>query len=119
MRIVHLHTIDREEIREQLAVMLHQAFPKEDGYPTLEEARDEVLESLREERINLIALAGKDQVLGWIGAIPTYRGHAYELHPLVVRADQRRRGIGRKLVAELEAQLRQRGLSPCTWAAMT
>lgn len=109
MRIVHLHTIDREEIREQLAVMLHQAFPKEDGYPTLEEARDEVLESLREERINLIALAGKDQVLGWIGAIPTYRGHAYELHPLVVRADQRRRGIGRKLVAELEAQLSQRG----------
>lgn len=109
IRIAHLDTVNREEIRGQLAAMLHQAFPWPDGYPTLEEAREEVLDSLNDDRINLVALGEDEQALGWVGAIPTYRGNAFELHPLVVRADQRRRGIGRLLVAELEAELRKRG----------
>lgn len=111
MRIVHLHTINSEAIIVQLAAMLNQAFPGLDGYPTLEEARDEVMESLTEGRVSLVALDEENKVLGWIGAIPTYRGHAYELHPLVVRADQRNRGIGRMLVAQLEEQLRNLGIT--------
>lgn len=109
MRVVHLHNINCEAITAQLAAMLNQAFPGPDGYPTLEDAREEVAEALIEGRIDLIALDAEDKVLGWIGAIPAYRGHAYELHPLVVKADRRNRGIGRLLVTELEKQLRNLG----------
>ena len=48
-------------------------------------------------------------VLGWIGGIKQYNGHVWELHPLVVRADHRRQGIGRALVADLEKRVRSRG----------
>lgn len=109
MQVVHLHTINCEKIMSQLATMLNQAFPSLDGYPTLEEARDEVAEALTESRVNLVALGEENSVLGWVGAIPAYRGNAYELHPLVVKADQRNKGVGSLLVTELEEQLRELG----------
>jgi aminoglycoside 6'-N-acetyltransferase I len=48
-------------------------------------------------------------VLGWIGAICQYDGHAWELHPLVVHLDRQGQGIGRALVADLECLVRERG----------
>jgi aminoglycoside 6'-N-acetyltransferase I len=48
-------------------------------------------------------------VLGWVGGISAYDGNVWELHPLVVRPDCQRRGIGRALVADLEEQVRARG----------
>lgn len=109
MRIVNLRAVNSETIIAQLATMLNQAFPGPDGYPTLHDAREEVLESLPDTRVSLVALDDNNQALGWIGAIPSYRGNAYELHPLVVRADQRSKGIGRKLVTALEKELSQLG----------
>jgi aminoglycoside 6'-N-acetyltransferase I len=47
--------------------------------------------------------------MGWIGAISSYDGHAWEMHPLVVRRDRRRRGVGRALVDDLGDQVRTRG----------
>ncbi len=41
-------------------------------------------------------------MIGWIGAIPTYGGRVWEIHPLVVDAAHRRQGIGRALVEDLE-----------------
>jgi len=109
IRIVPLHIYNQDAIIAQLAAMLQQAFPTPDGYPTPAEARAEVLEFLAEERVSLVALGENQEAVGWIGGIPAYRGYAYELHPLVVREDQRRRGIGSMLVAELENELRRRG----------
>ena len=48
-------------------------------------------------------------VLGWIGGIREYRGNVWELHPLAVRPDCRRKGIGRTLVTDLEDRVRERG----------
>ena len=87
------------------ATLLVAAFPH--WTATAADARKEVAPLLEPGRICLIARAG-DDVLGWIGAIPSY-SHAWELHPLVVREDVRDQGIGRALVATLEDRVRQRG----------
>ncbi len=90
---------------DQAAALLVDAFPH--WKPTMEMARDEVMEALGTDRICLIARAD-DQILGWIGAIAEYN-HAWELHPLVVSEDARRKGVGRALVAALEERVRAAG----------
>ena len=89
----------------QAAALLVEAFPH--WLPTTELARDEVMQALEADRICLVARAD-DQILGWIGAIPEY-SHAWELHPLVVRADERGTGVGASLVRALEEHLRKVG----------
>jgi aminoglycoside 6'-N-acetyltransferase I len=94
----------------QVATLLVEGFREHwpDAWATLEEALEEVNESFEEGRISRIAIDTDGLVLGWIGGQHSY-AEVWELHPLVVRIDQQRRGIGRALVADLEAQVRQRG----------
>jgi aminoglycoside 6'-N-acetyltransferase I len=61
-----------------------------------------VRESFAPGRIGLVAVDDQGVAVGWIGCIKHYSGHAWELHPLVVRPHQQRRGIGRTLVRALE-----------------
>jgi aminoglycoside 6'-N-acetyltransferase I len=89
----------------QAATLLVEAFPH--WVPTIEMAREEVMEALETDRICLVARAD-DQILGWIGAIREY-SHAWELHPLVVRQDARRMGVGASLVRALEERVREAG----------
>ena len=91
--------------REQAAQVMLAAFPYWTG--TIDDARRQVELSTDPERVCLAARAGAE-ILGWVGAIPQY-SHAWELHPLVVRGDARRQGIGRALVTALEARVRERG----------
>src|SRR5205823_9513972 len=72
-------------------------------------ARAEVEESFAEDRISRVTVDDAGAVLGWIGGIRQYDGHVWELHPLVVRGDAQRRGIGRALVADLEERVCERG----------
>ena len=69
----------------------------------------EVRESLRPDHISRMAVDESGDVVGWIGGIEAYNGNVWELHPLVVRRDRRRRGLGRTLVADFEQQVAQRG----------
>src|SRR4051812_20139347 len=86
---------------EQAAELLVEAFPH--WITNLDEGRQEVAEALLPERLCLVARAGSE-VLGWVGGVPEY-SHAWELHPLVVRADARGQGIGRALVSALEQRV--------------
>lgn len=79
------------------------------AWPDLASALEEVHESLASDRISRIKLGADGQVWGWIGGMPHYSGYSWELHPLVVSPEHQRQGIGRQLVADLEAQVRQRG----------
>jgi aminoglycoside 6'-N-acetyltransferase I len=107
MQIVNLHPDDRDLI-EETARVLFDAF-QQMSWPTMDDAREEVLELFGADKISRVALDDEGHVLGWIGAISHYGGNAWELHPLAVRPDQQRSGIGRALVQDLEARVRERG----------
>lgn len=110
MQIIDLITGD-ERIRAEAATLLLDGFTDtgSTAWATQEAAQIEVEESLRADRISRVALDDAGMVVGWIGGISTYDGHAWELHPLVVRRDRRGRGIGRQLVRDLERQVGGRG----------
>jgi aminoglycoside 6'-N-acetyltransferase I len=109
MQIVDGHAA-AEPLLGAAAALLVEGFREHwpEAWPTLADAVEEVDEMLAPERVMLVAVEGED-VLGWVGAIPTYDGLVWELHPLVVAADRRRQGVGRALVGELEAVCAARG----------
>lgn len=108
MPIIGLKAEDTALIRQcaELLVEGFQSFP--DTWDTLDEALDEVHAMLSPERILRVMVDEDGTALGWIGGIPEYDGNVWELHPLVVRQSARRRGIGRALVQDFEAQVKAR-----------
>ena len=110
MRIVDLVSTDVSAIR-QVAELLVVGFATNWPYawPDMESALEEVRESFGTGRLSRIAVDEDGTVLGWIGGISQYRGHVWELHPLVVRVSQQGKGIGRALVADLEVRVKKRG----------
>jgi aminoglycoside 6'-N-acetyltransferase I len=110
MLVVDLVSTNESAI-EQVAALLVEGFARNwpDAWPDMESALEEVRESFGTDRISRIAVDEDGAVLGWIGGISQYRGRVWELHPLVVRVSQQGKGIGRALVADLEARVKERG----------
>ena len=103
-------TSDRPDLVNGAAALLHDAFRnRTHDWQDLASARQEVLESLNEGRISRVAVDESAFVVGWIGGIPMYSGHVWEIHPLVVAAQHRRQGVGRALVRDLENIVRAKG----------
>lgn len=92
MQIIDLRPEDEQAV-QQAATLLVDVFPP-DAWP---------------DRISRIAVDGQGMVLGWIGGIREYDGHAWQLHPLVVHPAYQGQGIGRALVLDLERLVRERG----------
>ena len=95
-----------EQAAEALVVGFREHWPT--AWPDLQSARAEVHEALDPERVCRIARYEDGSVLGWVGGHHMY-ARVWELHPLVVHPRAQGRGVGRALVADLEAQVRQRG----------
>jgi aminoglycoside 6'-N-acetyltransferase I len=110
MRISDLSPDDETAIN-QAAELLVEGFRAHwpSAWPDIDAALAEVREALEPGKICRVALDETGAVLGWIGGIPGYGGNVWELHPLIVRPDRQRQGIGRALVADLETQVRARG----------
>ena len=102
---------DNEKYILQAAQLLVEGFRDNwpNAWPNLELAIEEVNECLSADRICRIAIDGRDNVVGWIGGISQYDGNVWELHPIVVDTEHRKKGIGRLLVRDLEEQIRNRG----------
>ncbi len=97
--------------REQAAKILVRAFAHEpSAWKTMEEARAEVASFNEGPERRAWAAREGDAVAGWIGAVDQ-SSHAWELHPLAVSPAFQRRGIGRKLVATLEAEAKGAGMN--------
>jgi aminoglycoside 6'-N-acetyltransferase I len=110
MRIIDLRAEDEATI-QQVAALLVAAFAAHwpGSWSNQEEALAEVRKSFGADRISRVALDDDGVAVGWVGGIPAYRGHVWELHPLAVRPDRQGQGIGRALVADLADQARSRG----------
>lgn len=106
MPIVDL-TPDRAALLEQAAELLVRRMPE--GWPDMDAARREVRDMLDPARLARGYVRG-GVLLGWAGALEHYPNHVWELHPLVVRADSERRGVGRALVRDLEDRVRALGI---------
>src|SRR5215213_9359799 len=109
MKIIDLQPHDTAAI-EQAAHALVSGFRDQapDAWPDLVQARSEVQQALAPGKVCRVARDADGTLLGWIGGQHSY-ARVWELHPLVVVRTAQRRGIGRTLVADLEAQVRQRG----------
>jgi len=95
----------------QVAAMLVDAFSvtAPEAFPDHQTALAEVRESFEAGRISRVSLDQNDNAMGWIGGISQYKGHTWELHPLVVRPDVQGRGVGRALVRDFEQRVVERG----------
>jgi aminoglycoside 6'-N-acetyltransferase I len=103
-------TAQDDGLIQQCAELLVEGFQHmDDAWNTLDEALEEVHGMLDPERICRVLVDESGVALGWIGGIPEYDGNVWELHPLVVRVSAQRQGVGRALVADLEAQVKARG----------
>ena len=105
-------TADDQVAVEEAARLLVAAFEGHSpSWPDLDSALAEVGESFAEGRVSRVALDEAGRVVGWIGAIPEYDGHAWEVHPVAVLPAAQRRGIGRTMLADLEARAAEAGVS--------
>ncbi len=106
MQIINMTELSQKQII-QAAQILTDSLPI--GYPTLQAALDEIKERLIPENI-LLSAVENDVVIGWGGILaPVYDGNVFELHPLAVRNDKRKQGIGREIVLSLEGEARKQG----------
>ncbi len=109
MRIEVLTPNETAAVRQAAQVLVDGfAMMAPDAWPDLGTALEEVQDCLADGRICLVARDDDDVVHGWIGGRHSY-ARVWELHPLVVHPRSQRRGLGRRLVAALEVEARQRG----------
>jgi aminoglycoside 6'-N-acetyltransferase I len=106
VRITDVDASD-ESLVEAIAAILVDGFRQNapEAFPDIATAIAEVRESFAPDRISRVAVDDQGRAVGWIGGIKHYSGHTWELHPLVVKLDQQRRGIGRALVSDLEQRV--------------
>lgn len=109
MRIDDLNPADSKLV-DALTDLSHAAAASHapNWLPTLAAAREEVVDATASGHITRVFLQDNGAPAGWISAVRLY-GAVWEVHPLLVSPQQQRRGIGAKLVADIEAQTKARG----------
>ncbi|OQA48668.1 MAG: Acetyltransferase (GNAT) family protein [Firmicutes bacterium ADurb.Bin300] len=105
MFIIDMTELNEEQLH-QAARILTDSLPL--GWPTFEDAMEEIAERLIPEN-TLLAATVNGEVIGWGGILPQYGGNVRELHPLAVKKEWRKKHVGTRLVRELENAAKSRG----------
>ena len=106
IRIIDMTSLNPRQII-QAAQILTDCLPA--GWARLEDGVKEIRRRLIPEN-TLLAAMDEEEVVGWGGILaPSYNGRIFEMHPLAVRADRQRKGIGRMIVSALEDEARKQG----------
>lgn len=102
---------DNLAIAAQMAQILVEAFRERapHAWPDRAAADEEVSAFGNPAVICRVAINPAGKALGWVGGLPEYDGRVWELHPLAVHPAVQKSGIGRRLVADFEEQVRARG----------
>ena len=80
------------------------------GWETLADAMEEVADLLSlDDGSVFFAVVENGELIGWCGIMPEYDGRVFELHPLVVRRDKQRMGIGGMLIKAATAAAKEKG----------
>jgi len=112
IKIINMQTLNENQ-RAQAAQMLTDELPA--GWKTFDDAMEEVADRVDNIECDgdgeslFLAAVENNEVLGWVGMLPSYSGKVYELHPLVVRRDRQGRGVGTQLVQAIEAAAKSQG----------
>jgi len=107
LNIVNMNILNDEQ-KKQAAQILVDVLPI--WMPTLEKAIHEVTVRWSGNINNVfIAALDNDEVIGWCGMLSQNDGRVYEVHPLAVRRDWQRKGIGGKLLDEITSIAREKG----------
>lgn len=109
--VISLRSEDTSLI-QQLAPMVHDAFVEHalGWLPTVEAAREELIESLQPNRVSRVMINSRNRPVGWIGAIRQHSGRVWEIHPLMVTKSEQGKGYGRALVNDIEQLARNAGV---------
>jgi len=110
MKIITPQPDDQTFLQQAAQLMVdafHEHWPK--AWPTFEDGLEEANEWFEEGRIRRAAFDDDRNLLGFIGGIPQYDGHVWELHPLAVVPSEQGKGVGKALVEDFESQVRERG----------
>jgi len=101
---------ESNEMQLQAARILKNTFLDKGGsaWPTITKAIEEVEDCCKEPNI-CIGLCENGKMLGWIGLRPMY-DKTWELHPLVVETKYQRKGIGRRILEEVENKAKEKGI---------
>jgi aminoglycoside 6'-N-acetyltransferase I len=106
MDIINFDKLNKIQLT-QAAQILTNEVPQ--GWASLSDAEDEINEILNDNEGSLcLAVVENDEVIAWAGLIPQY-GKVFELHPLVVRRDKQRSGVGSMLLNTIENIARNQG----------
>jgi len=103
MEIIHLTKEQTQQVAEA-AELLAQIFP----HSYKDSAAEEMASCLESGKIALVALE-HGHVIGFVGAMPQYGHTGWELHPLAVKRQRQRHGIGTLLVEALEKEVAAQG----------
>jgi aminoglycoside 6'-N-acetyltransferase I len=110
MKIIDLDFHNEQVLHAAAAILVDAFLETAPGcWPDLQSGLEEVREFIEPERIARCAVNEQGKMLGWIGGIRKYDGHAWELHPLAVSTAYQGQGVGRALVNDFEEQVRQQG----------
>lgn len=108
MRLVTLTDLSPTQVESLAAMTFEAAKQHSPGWlPTLEKAQEEISDALAPGREHRVVLGGNEP-LGWIAGWHQW-GRVWEVHPLMVSPEYQHKGVGRRLVAEIESAIWRHG----------